>query len=106
MQIAGNLVSNAIKFTETDGKVDVVLGFRHTSTGRKTVITVKDNGKGMDPETVVRIQNGEGMSTAGTDGEEGYGFGLSMVKHLIHQLKGEWKINSSIEEGTRFEVLI
>jgi signal transduction histidine kinase len=106
LQIAGNLASNAIKFTPANGKVDVTLGFKYSNTGRKTMITVKDNGIGMDNETITKIHNGNGISSKGTEGEEGYGFGLSIVKHLIDKLKGEWKILSIPNEETIFEVLV
>ena len=43
-------------------------------------------------------------STNGTGGEQGFGFGLSLVKHLVSSLKGSLKIESRPGEGSKFSV--
>jgi signal transduction histidine kinase len=60
----------------------------------------------MDQETMAKILHGRASSTDGTSGEIGYGFGLSLVKHLVEGLKGTLNIYSEPGAGATFEVLL
>lgn len=106
MQITGNLISNAIKFTPANGWVNVLLGI--TLQGKTTCLSigVRDNGKGMDAATIENIQSGNVSSTSGTAGEQGYGFGLALVQHLIEKLGGTLSIESAVGSGTSFTVTL
>lgn len=105
LQIAGNLISNAIKFTPLKGQVTVDLSIVITRT-KQLSIQVKDTGSGMDHEAIHQILYGEQQSTEGTSGEKGYGFGLMLVKHLIIKLNGSLNIESEPGNGTTFSVLL
>jgi signal transduction histidine kinase len=106
LQIAGNLISNAMKFTPEGGKIVVSLGLVLNADEKLLKITVNDTGVGIDAEAVERIVNGKAESTPGTQGEKGYGFGLSLVSHLVEVLNGKITVSSSPGSGTRFEVLL
>jgi signal transduction histidine kinase len=106
LQIAGNLISNAIKFTPENGKVTVDLGLVIGQDDKKLQITVKDTGIGLTEEAIQNIQNGTVSSTEGTEGEQGYGFGLSLVKHLLDGMKGSLLIASKPGHGAEFSVRI
>lgn len=106
IQITGNLISNAIKFTPEKGRVDVSILLQKGKESNTLHILVKDNGTGMDKEQLELIQKGESESTNGTSGERGYGFGLSLVRHLTEKLNGELSIESEIGKGTTFEVIL
>ena len=106
LQIAGNLISNAIKFTPEGGKVVVSLGLVINADEKLLNITVNDTGVGIDADAVERIIIGKAESTPGTQGEKGYGFGLSLVSHLVEALNGKITVSSSPGSGTRFEVLL
>ena len=104
LQIVGNLVSNAIKFTPAGGHVTTHLSL-DTSHGSHTLqIKVEDSGVGITEEKIQQILEGRGESTNGTGGEQGYGFGLALVKHLIDSLKGQLQIVSQTGSGTTFTV--
>ncbi len=105
LQITGNLISNAIKFTPLKGQVTVQLSIVITRT-KQLSIKVTDTGSGMDQDTVHQILYGEQESTEGTSGEKGYGFGLMLVKHLIIKLNGSLNIESEPNKGTTFSVLL
>lgn len=105
LQIAGNLISNAIKFTGENGFVNVDLSLI-TDHPKKLMISVSDTGIGMDAKTIERIYQGKSATTDGTDGEQGYGFGLPLVKHLIGNLGGSLRIESRPGEGTVFHIEI
>lgn len=105
LQIIGNLVSNAMKFTPDNGKVSVDLVLQ-TESDTPTIlnITVSDTGVGMDDNAINNVLAGTSKSTNGTGGEQGYGFGLALVKHLVDSLKGSLHITSSQQTGTKFNI--
>lgn len=104
IQITGNLLSNAIKFTPKDGRVTVELFLIDDENHKRLHINVTDTGVGIDESQLSEIQNGDGKSTNGTSGERGYGFGLSLVNHLVETLKGKLVIDSDVGKGTSFKV--
>jgi len=104
LQIAGNLISNAIKFTAENGNVIVDLDLKLVKDELALTISVTDTGVGISDKTIATILHGEIKSSDGTGGEKGYGFGLTMIKHLIDGLKGNMEITSIEGQGTRFEV--
>jgi signal transduction histidine kinase len=104
LQIAGNLISNAIKFTPAGGAVDVDLSLEVNDHISILQILVKDNGVGIDEKGIEKILKGNAASTTGTTGEAGFGFGLALVKHLIETLKGSLNIYSKHGQGAVFEV--
>lgn len=106
LQIIGNIISNAIKFTPRGGGVSVSFGLQLGTNQNTLLFTVADNGVGMQPEKIASILSGEGETTHGTAGEQGYGFGLSLVKHLIDSLKGTLDITSTPGSGSVFSVKI
>lgn len=104
MQIAGNLISNAIKFTSAGGKVQVKLGITLNQSKTFLQIVVSDTGSGMDDKLIQQILLGKAETTPGTMGERGYGLGLSLVKHLVELRGGKMKISSIVDQGSVFEV--
>lgn len=106
MQIAGNLISNAIKFTPKWGDVVATLDVVQTETNNTLYITVRDTGAGISAEQIAALLSYNTASSDGTNGEKGYGFGLALVKHLLKGLNGTLKITSKLNEGTIFEVTI
>ena len=106
LQIAGNLISNAIKFTPEGGKVTVDMMLEAENILNRLYITVADTGIGISPATINNILNGNALSTDGTGGEQGYGFGLALVKHLVDGLKGTISINSEPGKGTKFNIIL
>jgi len=106
LQIAGNLISNAIKFTPNKGSIVIELDLIVKSDQNILNISVSDTGVGVTKGEIAQILDGNSHTTNGTDGEKGYGFGLSLVKHLIEKLKGQLEIDSQIGQGTTFKVVL
>ncbi len=104
LQIAGNLISNAIKFTPRNGFVTVNMAIIGHSSEAMLNIIVKDSGVGLSPEAIAVIVNGTATTTKGTVGEKGFGLGLALVKHLVDKLQGTINITSLEGEGTTFEI--
>jgi len=94
LQIAGNLIYNAIKFTPRKGTIDVELDLKAEATYNMLHIKLTDHD--LTPEVV-----GDDI-----DDEKGFAFGLSLVRRLIENLKGELMIRADKEHGATFEILI
>lgn len=107
LQIIGNLISNSIKFTPKGGKVEVQLDLNEQpGSEHELIVKVIDSGMGMDHDKVEQIIQSKIESTNGTEGEDGYGFGLSLVNHLLDEAGGYMEINSAEEVGTEFTLYI
>lgn len=106
LQITGNLISNAIKFSSDYGTVTVKLALEAQDKEKTLKINVSDNGNGLSQEGIDKIMKGKLESSEGTIGERGYGFGLPMVMSDIKSLKGEMEITSEEGWGTNFEIKI
>jgi signal transduction histidine kinase len=104
LQITGNLISNSIKFTPANAKVTVDLSLHLHLDSPSLQVIVTDEGVGMDQAAIEAILSGQAASTDGTNGEQGYGFGLALVKHLIFSLNGNLDIQSEPGRGASFIV--
>ncbi len=106
LQIIGNLISNSMKFTPEGGSVSVDVNLQLGKEVNSLQFIVKDTGVGMSIDTITNITSGKGVSTNGTSGEQGYGFGLALVKHLVESLAGQMLISSEPGKGTTFQIMI
>ncbi len=92
-----NLISNAIKFTNTNGDINI----NSKDIGDKIEFEVADNGIGIKSEDLEKIFKFEGsLSTTGTNNERGTGLGLVLCKEIVNAHKGELKISSEVGKGT------
>lgn len=104
LQVIGNLISNAVKFTPSQGAINVLMDIITGENENLLDITVTDTGIGIEPSRVQQLLSGQGESTKGTSEEKGYGFGLQLVKHLIDKLGGKLAITSETGKGSKFHV--
>ena len=99
-QIADNLVSNALKFTNK-GSVTLRADVRQ---GR-LVFSVRDTGRGIGREEKERIF-GEFVRLSSAQGVDGFGLGLSIVDRLVKLLEGTISLESRLGEGSKFIVSV
>lgn len=104
LQILGNLMSNALKFTPSGGRVSLTLRLDLLESNKILTCVVSDTGEGMTRQKIEEILEGHVQSSNGTSGEKGFGFGLGLVTHMIKEMKGNLKINSQLGEGSTFIV--
>ncbi len=98
-----NLVSNAIKFTNPGGKVE--LRVKEGKTDLK--ISIVDNGVGIEEERQRQLFKSEKVLTSvGTNQEKGTGLGLLLSKDYIEKNGGKIKVKSSLGEGSTFTFTI
>jgi len=102
-QIFDNLIDNAIKYTESGGRVDVSLVQRNG----KVTFEVEDTGMGIPAEDLPRIfERFYRVDKARSRELGGTGLGLAIVRHLAQALQGEVKVNSKLGVGTVFTVIL
>lgn len=92
--IFNNLISNAIRYR--NGKDPVVEISGKVENG-KALLSVKDNGRGIEPQHLDHIFK---MFYRATDDNAGSGLGLYIVKEAIDKLKGNIKVESAPGKGT------
>lgn len=106
-KIISNLLSNAIKYTEVNG--EIILKFNRIIQEEKEYIylKVKDNGTGIHQNDLPRIFNRfYQVDGSTTRFQEGAGIGLALVKELVELQGGTITVQSTIGEGTTFEIYI
>lgn len=101
--IFGNLITNAIKYTQNNGRITVSVEF----TGKQYRVSVTDNGYGIDAkhikkifERFYRVKNENTRYTIGT------GLGLPIVNGLVNSLGGSISVESTPNEGSTFTVFL
>ena len=98
-----NLLSNAIKFTNENGKIEVYM----KSDDNFIYITIKDNGIGISKEKIDHIfQRFYQVDNLLSRGSEGSGIGLCIVDEIIRMHGGKINIESEINKGTTFEIVL
>jgi signal transduction histidine kinase/ActR/RegA family two-component response regulator len=110
-QVVSNLVSNAIKFTQT-GRIDVYLSAPDIAAdtaamGETFSVRVSDTGTGMTAESLQRIfEPFVQVDNSDTRRFGGTGLGLSIVKALVQAMGGTVQVSSVSSQGSSFEVLL
>ncbi len=94
-----NLIGNAIKYTKNGGKIKVSCFY----SGSKVVVTVEDNGIGMNETTRLNAFNKFYQHDNSKKGH-GLGLGLTIVKRIVDIANGEIELESEQGVGTKITV--
>ena len=101
--ILNNLLSNAFKFTQEGGKVDLVLDFDQKNKEEYLKFTVSDTGKGIPESALPKIFDRFYQADASSSREfEGSGIGLSLTKELVTLMNGTITVQSKAGAGSIF----
>jgi PAS domain S-box-containing protein len=100
-QVLLNLLSNAIKYNHESGSVTV--SCEHALEGR-VLIRVRDSGRGIAPDKMVRLFTPFERLDASEAGVSGAGLGLALSRGLVEVMGGELRAESSVGEGSTFTV--
>lgn len=93
-----NIITNAIE--AMDGVDEPRLTASCDCENDQIRLTIADNGKGMEPETLKKL-----FTPFFTSRHGGMGLGLSAVNHLVKQHKGKIEVESELGKGTTFHLL-
>lgn len=103
-QIIHNLVSNALKFTDS-GSVTCLLNIRTVGSVCKINLLIRDTGSGIPSHRLSELfQPYAQLSANDRRNNGGTGLGLSITKSLIERMKGDITVQSRLGEGTEFVV--
>ncbi|WP_214070680.1 tetratricopeptide repeat protein [Mucilaginibacter sp. dw_454] len=97
-----NLLANAVKFTHTDGFVEISALVGEPA-GYST-IAIKDNGIGVDKSLQAQIFEPGNRSIQGTESEKGNSIGLMLCKEFVERNGGKIWVESELGKGTCFYV--
>lgn len=102
-QIIANLLSNALKFTPAGGQVEL----RLKDLVDTLLISVSDTGAGISTKAKAHIferfyQDPDAPPTA----QPGTGIGLALCKALVEQHQGEIRVESELQKGSTFSILL
>jgi signal transduction histidine kinase len=99
MQIIGNLVSNAHKYSPPGTPITV----SGRAEGRNVRLSVQDRGYGMSPEDQAKLFSQFFRSEEPNIREQtGWGLGLHITKRLVEILGGEMRVESELGKGSTF----
>jgi PAS domain S-box-containing protein len=102
-QVLVNLLSNAAKYNRPNGRVDITC---ESWPGSRFAIRVRDTGRGMGEDQLARLF--EPFNRLGREGSgiEGTGIGLVITRHLVQAMQGELEVESRLDEGSVFTVVL
>ncbi len=103
-QVVWNLLSNAIKFTPREGRVQVRLDSKDSS----VLLTVEDNGPGIDPVFLPHVfERFRQADASSTRPHGGLGLGLAIVRHLVELHGGTVEASNQVDgPGALFRVVL
>lgn len=94
-----NLISNAIKFTDHGGLVEITAKIRN----KDVIVNVRDNGIGISSDNISKLFRIDSkFSRPGTDKETGTGLGLKLSKEFVEKLGGTIWAESTENKGSKF----
>jgi PAS domain S-box-containing protein len=107
LQVAINLIGNAIKFTDS-GSVSVQVSFAPKGNDDGTLLfSVKDTGIGISEADQARIWNAfERVDNTISSRHEGAGLGLAISLLLVEKLNGSIQVESTLGKGTEFTLML
>ena len=101
--VFGNLISNAINYTPENGRIEVLVELA----GKNLRVMIRDNGFGIEArhmdkifERFYRVKNDKTRFLTGT------GLGLPIVKGIVDSLNGYIDVESEVNKGSTFTVIL
>ena len=101
--VISNLIDNAIKYS----KSSLVITVKTSNKDNQLIISIEDNGIGMNKETVKNVfEKFYRAHTGNVHNVKGFGLGMSYVKTIVDAIDGKIKVESTLGKGTIFTLEI
>lgn len=94
-----NIISNAIKYTNENGKIIIDM----SKTDDKVLVAIKDSGIGMSQDEISRIFD-KFYQVDSSHSNKGLGLGLSITKKIVDLHNGKIEVSSILGKGTTFKI--
>jgi PAS domain S-box-containing protein len=103
-RVMDNLISNAMKYSPSGGKVEIIIGSEERESGTWACLSVRDEGIGIPEEDLPHIFGW--FRRAGNTSERisGAGIGLASALQVVEQHGGTINVASEVNRGTTFTV--
>ena len=98
--IFSNLLNNAIKYSSKN----TIITFRSSNKNHQSVISIKDQGYGIEKNSIHRIFDRFYRTSKARAHTKGTGLGLSLVKQLSSRIGAKLDVHSKINSGSEFFV--
>ncbi len=100
-RVVDNLISNAVKFSNDEDKVDVIL----SKIAGKVIIEVRDYGLGIPKDILPHIfERFSKAGRRGLRGEQSTGLGLSIARQIVERHRGTIEVQSEEKQGSTFRI--
>jgi signal transduction histidine kinase len=96
MRAIQNVLNNAVYYTPSHGKIDIVLSKK----AKYAILTISDTGVGISNEDLSRIFDRFYKASHSRNDQTGSGLGLSIAKEFIERYNGTIKVTSVLGKGT------
>ena len=93
-----NIISNAIKFTPSNGEINVGAAVKN----EMVEMYVQDTGTGISAENIEKLFSNKYFTTNGTANESGTGLGLMLCKDFLLKNGGNISVESEVGKGSKF----
>lgn len=101
-----NLLDNAVKYRREDVPLKLEVATKDIA-DKKLEIIIKDNGIGIKKEDLKKIfEKFYRVSTGNRHDVKGFGLGLAYVHKMVHELHGDIRVESEINVGTKFIIIL
>lgn len=102
INIIGNVVSNAIKFSPVGGSIGISFGKNSIKDDNFIKVVVEDNGTGIPKDKLEALHKLKFVESQKTEsGIQGFGIGLVEALRLLDQKDGNFLISSAVKQGTK-----
>ena len=106
-QVLNNLISNAMKFTQTGSITLRLKAWSEEPGGYAVLITVEDTGPGMTADQVTRLFTPFDQTTSGVSAVHGgTGLGLAISRQLAELMGGRVTVRTSLGQGSCFTLAL